>query len=32
MKTLKNFGIALANIDNCPIELTGIKFSKCYTS
>ena len=32
MSILKAFGIVLANIDNCPIELSGIKFTKCYSN
>ena len=29
---LKSLGLMVANVDNCPIELTGIRLSKCYDS
>jgi hypothetical protein len=29
---LKSLGIVIANVDNCPIELSGIRLSKCYDS
>lgn len=32
MTIFKAFGIVLANIDNCPIELTVIRFTKCYST
>lgn len=32
MQIFKAFGIVLANIDNCPIELSGIKFTKFYST
>ena len=29
---LKALGIVLANVDCCPIELSGIRFSRCYST
>ena len=28
----KSIGLVIANVDNCPIELTGIRLTKCYDS